>query len=88
MQDVNNRGNWEARWGYVETLLSAQFFCKSKTALKIKTVVGKKKSMSQNKEDTGTVQNQQTFTVRGQRVNILGFVGHKISITTISTLPQ
>ena len=43
MQDVNNRGNWEARWGYVGTLLSAQFFCKSKTALKIKTVVGKKK---------------------------------------------
>ena len=27
--------------------------------------------MSQNKEDRGTVQNQQTFTVRGQRVNIL-----------------
>lgn len=70
------------------SVLSAQFFCKSKTALKIKTVVGKKKSMSQNKEDRRTVQNQQTFSVRGQRVNILGFVGHKVSITTISTLPQ
>ena len=27
------------------SVLSAQFFCKSKTALKIKTVVGKKKNL-------------------------------------------
>lgn len=39
--------------------------------------------MSQKQKDRGTIQSQQTFTVKGQRENILSFVGHMVSIITI-----